>query len=129
MKLELKICISYQVWRFSEEQLSDWYFIMALSMGYCDWLVLLVLRGRSAESHRRPSVAAGHCSRWHRAFLGGKPDVHTHTRFISGSCEVLSNYNFLCGGVECAIFIGLAHINSYSHSCTSTQDDLLNYAF
>lgn len=55
--------------------------------------------------------------------------THTHTRFISGSCEVLSNYNFLCGGVECAIFIGLAHINSYSHSCTSTQDDLLNYAF
>lgn len=29
----------------------------------------------------------------------------THTSFISGSCEVMSNYNFLCGGVQSLLYL------------------------
>lgn len=38
---------------------------MALSLGYCDWLVLLLLWGWFAEFDRCPSPAAGYCTRWH----------------------------------------------------------------
>lgn len=74
----------YQVWRLSEEELSDWHFILALSVGDCDWFIFLLLRGRSAEPHWCPSAATGHRTRWHCAFLGGNTD----TCFFSGHVKL-----------------------------------------
>lgn len=61
-----------QIWRLCQREPCNRHVILAVTLGHCDWLVLLVLRGGPAEFDWRPTPAAGHCTRWHCAFLTGK---------------------------------------------------------
>lgn len=60
----IQLCLfPLQIWGLCQEELGDWNSGMAFSMGDRDWLLLLLLWGRAAESYWCPSSAAGH-STW-----------------------------------------------------------------
>lgn len=48
---------------------------MALALGHCDWLVLLLLWGGATEPDRRPPPVAGHRAGRHRTFLAGEAQI------------------------------------------------------
>lgn len=61
----------FQVWFLSKEEPCHWDSGLAVTLGDCDWLVLLLLWGRTSEPHWRPPAAAGHRSGWHHSILTG----------------------------------------------------------
>lgn len=61
-----------KVWRGSPREFGDWYVGLAVTMGDRDWLLLLHLRGRPAESDRSSPSPAGHRQGRHRARPSGQ---------------------------------------------------------
>ena len=85
-----------QVWRLCEAEPCDWHAVLAVTVGDCDWLVLLLLWGGASELDRRAAPTAGHLTRWHRPFPGSKtPHQHAHT-FCSQVTLLSECMHFIC---------------------------------
>lgn len=71
VQLIYMIVFGLQIWGLSEREPCYRHTIMAITLGYCDWLILLLLWGGATKFDWRPTPAAGHRARRHCTFLTG----------------------------------------------------------
>lgn len=60
-----------QVWGCCQEELGSGHSLVAISVGYCHWLLLLYSWGRPAVAYWGSTTSAGYCQGQHHSFPQG----------------------------------------------------------